>query len=1007
MTTPNADPPPRDKRALPLCLLLALLVFAAFGPALGNDFVKFDDNLYVTANDHVQNGLTLDGILWACGNAVVCGNWHPVTLWSHMFDCQLFGLKPGGHHLTSLLFHVANTILLFLVLRRMTSSKSEVRSPKSEVADEGQAQAKAPSPLRSAGAVQNAKSEVRSPKSEGNDTTSRCAFVAAIFAVHPLRVESVAWISERKDVLSAFFFFLTLWAYGRYAETRNPKPESRKPTANTEIGREKAQEAQKKSSSNFLRLLRLFAAEPSSSPAAATPVRAASFGPRASFGLRISAFGSRIWYCTALLFFALGLMSKPMLVTVPFVLLLLNYWPLGRFGVRSWKLKVESSKFLASSPKVQGSKFDVQGSTVSPTRSPLPPPSLHQSITPPLRLFFEKLPFFLLSAVSCVVTFLAQQGGGAVTAMARLPLAARAGNAVVSYCRYLGKLFWPTDLAVLYPLPGHWPPATVLLAALAVLAVTAAALYWGLRGTAIDLRNLRTKGLLSPALSSAGGEGEDVAARPKSMAVGDRGEETSARESSEPVAQPLSPALAPLVPRGAREGTLLANHSATPAPLVPRETREGTLASNQLKCEGARGQYPYLAVGWLWYVVMMVPVIGLVQVGEQAMADRYTYLPLIGILIAVTWAVADWIGKAESRKQKAETGKRVEDRSPKSEVRSPKLTTDYTDYTDKKKRKTRNFFFFFPSVKSVKSVVKTPSSPEGEGSGLKAGISQSSILSPQSSILVFLSVAAVIVCVGLTRQQVRYWKNTETLFRRALAVTENNYVAHNNFGTVLLEQGRNGEAMGQYREALRLRGDYPDARNNLGLVFLKQGQTDEAIRQFQETIRLTPGYSHAHNGLGLALAKQGQTGEAIREYQEAIRLSPGYDEAYCNLGAALLEAGQVDEAIRQLQAAIHFRPNYAEAHYALGTALGKRGQIDAAAGQFQDAIRLKPDYADAHSNLGNVLAMKGRLDEAIREYQEAIRLKPDQADAHNNLGLALGMKGRTEEAIREYQEATG
>ena len=353
-----------------VCGFLLLAVALVFGQTVRHDFVNYDDNAYVYENPQVAGGLTAHGIAWAFTSFHV-SNWHPLTWLSHMLDCQFYGLHAGGHHLTNVLLHAATAILLFLVLRRMT----------------------------------------------GDLWPS--AFVAAVFAIHPLRAESVAWVAERKDVLSGLFFMLTLGAYAGYA---------RRPFS---LGR----------------------------------------------------------YLTVVLLFALGLMAKPMLVTLPFVLLLLDYWPLGRIG-----------------------------------------PHRRTGISSFRRVVVEKIPLLALTAASCVATVIAQ--GTAVIAIDVIPLPSRIANALVSYVAYMGQLFYPAGLAVLYPHPeGGLPIWKVAASSLVLAGISAAALVW-------------------------------------------------------------------------------------------------------------RRRFPYLFVGWFWYVGMLVPVIGLVQVGLHAMADRYTYLPQIGLCIAVTWGVA-------------------------------------------------------------------------------------------------------------------------------------------------------------------------------------------------------------------------------------------------------------------------------------------------------------------------------------------------------------------------------
>ncbi len=528
---------------------------------------------------------------------------------------------------------------------------------------------------------------------------------------------------------------------------------------------------------------------------------------------RKSGSSSALWpltidYGLALIFFALGLMSKPMLVTWPFVLLLLDYWPLGRFEL----------------------------STRNPQLSTL------------WRLVREKIPFFILAGLSSVVTYVVQQQGGAVVSGENLPLAARVGNALISYCRYLGKLCWPTDLAVFYPpYTGYWPLGEVLLAA---------ALLAGLSVFFLGQR-----------------------------------------------------------------------------------------------------RYPFLLMGWLWFIGTLVPVIGLVQVGEQAMADRYSYLPSLGVLILAVWGAYEL---------------------------------------------TRGWRY-------------------------------------QVMALSVAGGAAIILCMALTRQQLEYWQDSETLFRHALAVTQNNLLAHLNLGFALEEkgqtdeairqfqetirlkpdsatahfnlgvilgkEGQTDEAIGQYQEAVRLNPGFADAHNNLGNVLFKQGQLAAALGQFQEAVRLNPGFADAHNNLGNVLFKQGQLSAAIGQYQEAVRLNPGFAEAHNNLGQAFFNQGQFDRAIGQFQETIRLNPDLAEAHNNLGNALFSQGQFDEAIGQFQEAIRLNPDYAEAYCSLGLARFNQGRLDEAISQFQEAVRLKPDYAEAHNNLGSALGREGHTDEAIRQFQEA--
>jgi tetratricopeptide (TPR) repeat protein len=581
--------------------LLAVLTVALYWPATRCDFVNYDDPDFVTGNLHVQRGLTWEGVKWACVSPVSC-NWHPVTMLSHMLDCQMFGVNPRGHHLNSVLLHAINAVLLFALLWQMTGA------------------------------------------------TWRSLFVAALFAVHPLRVESVAWVAERKDLLSGFFGLLSLICYAAYARKR------------LEVERQQTQHCE------------------------------------------AAAFVSWRWrfdYLLALCFLVLGLMSKPMLVTWPFVLLLLDYWPLGRFQ--------------AHSPQSPDRKWQIV-----------------------YRLLLEKVPFFLAAAAFSAVTFVVQNQGGALKAVGEFPLSVRCENALISYCRYLGKLLWPTGLAVYYPHPGQWPMGLVLLAGGLVFGISVLVFV-------------------------------------------------------------------------------------------------------------QRRRLPFSLVGWLWYCGTLMPVIGLVQVGGQAMADRYTYLPSIGLLVLAVWGACDLGGRWRYHR----------------------------------------------------------------------------------GVLPVVGLAAIMLCLALTRHQLGVWRDSETLFRHAILVTRDNYIAHINLGSALDEKGASAEALRHYQEALRLKPDNATAHYDLGVALLRMGETGKGISKYQEAIRLKPDYAEAHYSLGNALIKNGQLQPAIREFQQAIRLNPDLVEAHNNLGFALAREHRFDEAVRELQ----------------------------------EALRLKPDHANARRNLEAVLAAKARIED--------------------------------------------
>jgi protein O-mannosyl-transferase len=584
-------------------------------PAASHGFSIFDDDDYVTQNRIVKGGLTWAGVKWAF-TTWQASNWHPITWLSHMLDCELFGLNAGAHHSVNLLFHTANTVLLFGLWLRLT------------------------------GALWSA------------------AFVAALFAWHPLHVESVAWIAERKDVLSTFFALLALLTYVR-AVTGDTCQVTR---TNSTL----------------------------------SPVTC-----------HLS-----LHYWLALFFFALGLMAKPMLVTLPLVMLLLDYWPMQRFN--------------------------------------------HSTIP---RLVLEKWPFLVMVAASCIITFQAQHQGGMVASLEEMPPGYRFSNVLLAYNRYLFKIFWPVNLAVFYPLPKIMPAPAVLAAAAVLLAISAA-VWFGRRGG------------------------------------------------------------------------------------------------------------PYGLVGWLWFLGTLVPVIGLVQIGRAAMADRYTYFPSIGLFIALTFAVRD-----------------------------------------------RARRFQLPGAA--------------------------------------LTVAAVLVlggCVVLTENQLRYWRNDASLFSHAIRVTRDNEPAHLCLGLAYEKEGRQADAVIEYRTALRLNPHRVKTYNSLALLLAGAGRTNEAMTELREALRLFPADAAAHDSCANLLADSGQTGEALAEFREAVRLDPKNATLRNNLGAMLVELGRFDEAMGHFAEAAQVNATDWRAPYLMGKALLKQGRDEEAVPYFRQALQLDPDNLEALLGLARVLA---------------------------------------------------
>jgi tetratricopeptide (TPR) repeat protein len=463
-------------------------------------------------------------------------------------------------------------------------------------------------------------------------------------------------------------------------------------------------------------------------------------------------------------------------------------------------------------------------------------------------LLVEKIPFFVLVAFSSVVGFVMSGVQGVFEQGSRLPLGVRVGNAMIGYCGYLGKLFWPTDLAVLYPRPMHSPLGQIALAGGVLLGISALVLL------------------------------------------------------------------------------LLRRH-------------------------------PYLLVGWLWYCGTLVPMSQVVTIGAQAMADRWSYVPSLGVLILLVWGACELVqGKAEIRGQR-------------SEVRGQKSEIGDTQHVS------------------------------------RTGV-QSQIANRKSQIFLWVAgVAAVILLLAITRQQLGYWRDSEALFQHTVAVTKGNYYAYNQLGAALSTKGQLEEATRQYREAVRVKPDYPQGRINLGLALGQEGRSDEAITQLREGLRLDPKFRDGHYLLGLALVQIGQIDEAIREFKLALHVNPDHADTHNDLGLALGRKGRINEAILHFQTAVRLKPDHASAHINLGVALARRGQLDEAIREYQQAVRLKPADGDLLYNLAAALAKRGQLDEAIRYYQEALRREPDRAETHNNLGTALYQQGRAGEAIREFQEA--
>ena len=598
-----------------ICLVLALITTAVFYHVCTYDFINYDDPIYVYENPNIQAGITPGAVKWAFTTGYG-SNWFPLTWLSHMLDWQLYGQEPAGHHFTNLIFHVANTLLLFIVLKQMTRRLW-------------------PS-----------------------------AFVAALFALHPLHVESVAWVAERKDVLSTFFWILTMWAYLRYVKH----------------------------------------------PGVAR-------------------------YLLTLLLFALGLMAKPMLVTLPFVLLLLDYWPLARVQFKQAIIKTDRQN-----RKHTDSDF---------YRRPF------------YHLIREKIPFFVLSGISSVVTFLVQQSGGTVAKLVSLPLKIRVFNVPISYVEYIGEMIWPVHLAVFYPYAGR--NVSVLYAVISFVILLAVTI---------------------------------------------------------------------LIFRFAKERR-------------------------------------YLVVGWLWYLGTLVPVIGLIQVGSQAIANRYTYIPLTGLFIIIAWGLPDLLAKWRYKKAALIASALLV-------IVAMSVCTYY------QLRHWQNSITLFQHDLDV----------------------------TKNNYVAHFNMADRFLKEGKLNEAIYHYSEI-------IRINPHSTKALNCLGTALCKTGRVDEAIEKYQKSLQIKPDDLEVLNALGAALGQQGKFDKAIECFSKVLRIRPNSVYAHTNMGYALMLQGDFDGAAVHLTEALRLDPNVARAHYYLGKVLAQKGKVHEAIAHFEESLRLEPDWVEPMNAL------------------------------------------------------------------------------------------
>ncbi len=650
------------------------------------DFVNYDDLWYVSLNEVVQRGITWQGIKWAFTTGEL-SNWHPVTWLSHMLDVQVFGMRPGWHHAVNVVLHASNSVLLLWLLAGMTGS------------------------------------------------VWRSALVAALFAWHPLHVESVAWISERKDVLSTFFGLWSLIAYLAY-------------------------------------------------------VRRGAWW--------------RYWLSVALL--AIGLMTKPMLVSWPFVMLLLDFWPLGRLrkpgdGTIDW-------------PALPG-------------------------------LALEKAPMFLLVIAASAATVLAQGHGGSIIPAEELPLGERLSAASLAYGAYLTKTLWPRHLVAFYPHPGETPIAPAM-AGLALL-VTVTAIAWLLRR-----------------------------------------------------------------------------------------------------------RFPHVLTGWLWYVGTLVPVIGIIQVGSQAFADRYTYVPLIGLFMILAWSIpGPWPSSAARRAVIGAT-------ACAALAVLLALTWRQAGYW-------RDSFALWRHALAVQP----------------------------DNVLAHNNLALALNEVGYSDEAREHWRQS--------AEKVNYHDGQYNYGLSLFKAGRHRECLPYFALAVQLRPKNSNTHLYAGIALFSLGETDHAIEAFRASISCDPDIADAHYNLGVALVKQGLTEEARTAYRRAIELDQAIANAYKHLGTIELNDGHLDEALRLLSEAARLNPESAETFYNLGVAQMRLGQHDAAERSLKRAVELQSVYPEALFVLGTVRAQQHNRAGAIEAWEQLLRQKPEHVDGLNQLAWLLATAG--DEQVRDGRRA--
>ncbi len=704
-----------------IVLFLIVTCFVAFGRIVGNDFVNFDDDSFITENKYIKAGFNAESIKWAL-TASSPDFWHPLTWLSIMLDWNLFGANPSGHHLVSLLWHIGSVILLFLFFKKTTG------------------------------------------------TLLSSVFVAALFALHPLRVESVAWAAERKDVLSVFFVLAALYAYAFYIEKR-----------------------------------------------------------------QISK------YIICIVLFALSLMAKPTFVTLPFVLMLLDYWPLARWQKASTPQSVSAlvDKDACMCDKKLKAEYPENKKIAQPAQ--IDRKLIHN-------LLWEKLPFIFLSASITIMVAWQTKAEGLLMSFQQFPFFKRVINAIISYVAYLGKTFWPVDLAVFYPYEYTFSLWSVLVSFFILIGITIFVIY-------------------------------------------------------------------------------------------------------------AFKKTPFLFVGWFWFLGTLIPVIGLVQAGSQSMADRYTYLPSIGIAIMLVWGIPFLFPRTDKRKN-----------------------------------------ILFPAGIAILLIMAVLTWQQ-------CGYWKNGIELYSHALRITKNNVLAHNNRGVTYDKLGQYQLAIQDYNAVIRLKPDYVEAYNSRGCAYSALGQYQLAIQDYNVAIRMKPDYAEAYNNRGVVYDKLGQHQLAMNDYDSAIRLKPDYADAYNNRGVVYSKLSQYQLAIKDYNTAIRLKPECAEAYYYRGCAYSGLGQHPHAMNDYNAAIRLKPGYAEVYNVRGVVYSGLGQYQLAIQDYNAAIRLKPDYAIVYLKRGGAYDNLRQEQRAIQDYSEAIRLKPDYADAYNNRGIDYLSQGNKKLGCSDAQKA--